>query len=296
MKTGTEALASRLLSAPLSDSLIVPRGDSWPQPRTDVVKHPELKMLGTRRGAAIERRIEAIVAEARTRDVPEVTIVFIAEVLRAARYSDYITKRLCDLADSVDVVFFARHQTFALPSIVAHRVQSWKSPQHLDLTLDAVVREANRRFHYDVMFEKWSGDGHNLVALPYFEDDYATDGLMKRFSTRFRIPIPDATTNHKKNASLGKDQLRRLADLKRTLAGMRRIPGVRRLAAKVFYTARKRISQEAQSQRWTLTSPERREIVELYRESNARFKEYLGSAARQKDWKRWFSELDPPRR
>lgn len=296
MKTGTEALASRLLSAPLSDSLIVPRGDSWPQPRTDVVKHPELKLLGTRRGAAIERRIEAIVAEARTRDVPEVTIVFIAEVLRAARYSDYITKRLCALADSVDVVFFARHQTFALPSIVAHRVQSWKSPQHLDLTLDAVVREANRRFHYDVMFEKWSGDGHNLVALPYFEDDYATDGLMKRFSTRFRIPIPDATTNHKKNASLGKDQLRRLADLKRTLAGMRRIPGVRRLAAKVFYTARKRISQEAQSQRWTLTSPERREIVELYRESNARFKEYLGSAARQKDWKRWFSELDPPRR
>ena len=296
MKTGTEALASRLLSAPLPDSLIVPRGDSWPQPRTDVVKHPELKMLGTRRGAAIERRIEAIVAEARTRDVPEVTIVFIAEVLRAARYSDYITKRLCALADSVDVVFFARHQTFALPSIVAHRVQSWKSPQHLDLTLDAVVREANRRFHYDVMFEKWSGDGHNLVALPYFEDDYATDGLMKRFSTRFRIPIPDATTNHKKNASLGKDQLRRLADLKRTLAGMGRIPGVRRLAAKVFYTARKRISQEAQSQRWTLTSPERREIVELYRESNARFKEYLGSAARQKDWKRWFSELDPPRR
>jgi hypothetical protein len=296
MKTGTEALASRLLSAPLPDSLIVPRGDSWPQPRADVVKHPELKMLGTRRGAAIERRIEAIVAEARSRDVPEVTIVFIAEVLRAARYSDYITKRLCDLADSVDVVFFARHQTFALPSIVAHRVQSWKSPQHLDLTLDAVVREANRRFHYDVMFEKWSGDGHNLVALPYFEDDYATDGLMKRFSTRFRIPIPDATTNHKKNASLGKDQLRRLADLKRTLAGMRRIPGVRRLAAKVFYTVRKRVSQEAQSQRWTLTSPERREIVELYRESNARFKEYLGSAARQNDSKRWFSELDPPRR
>jgi len=296
MKTGTEALASRLLSAPLPDSLIIPRGDSWPQPRADVVKHPELKMLGTRRGAAIELRIEAIVAEARTRDVPEVTILFIAEVLRAARYSDYITKRLCDLADSVDVVFFARHQTAALPSIVAHRVQSWKSPQHLDLTLDAVVREANRRFHYDVMFEKWSGDVHNLVALPYFEDDYATDGLMQRFSARFRIPIPDATTNHKKNASMGKDQLRRLADLKRMLAGMRRIAGVRRLAAKVFYTVRKRISQEAQSPRWTLTSPERREIVELYSESNARFKECLGSAARQKDWKRWFSELDPPRR
>jgi hypothetical protein len=296
MKTGTEALASRLLSAPLPDSLIIPRGDSWPQPRADVVKHPELKMLGTRRGAAIERRIEAIVAEARTRDVPEVTIVFIAEALRAARYSDYITKRLCDLADSVDVVFFARHQTAALPSIVAHRVQSWKSPQHLDLTLDAVVREANRRFHYDVMFEKWSRGDHNLVALPYFEDDHATDGLMKRFSARFRIPIPDVTTNHKKNASLGKDQLRRLADLKRTLAGMRRIVGVRRIAAKVFYAARKKIRQEAQGPRWTLTSPERREIVALYHESNARFKGYLGSAARQKDWKRWFSELDPPRR
>lgn len=296
MKTGTEALASRLLSAPLPDSLIIPRGDWWPQPRADVVKHPELKLLGTRRGAAIERRIEAIVADARTRDVPNVTIVFIAEVLRAARYSDYITKRLADLADSVDVVFFARHQTAALPSIVAHRVQSWMSPEHVDLSLDALVREANRRFHYDVMFEKWSREGHNLVALPYFEDDYATDGLMKRFSTRLRIPIPDATTKHKKNASLGKDQLRRLAQLKRTMAGMRRIVGVRRLAAMFFYAVRKRIRQESPSSRWTLTSPERREIVELYRESNARFKGYLGSAARQSDWKRWFSELDPPRR
>jgi hypothetical protein len=120
--------------------------------------------------------------------------------------------------------------------------------------------------------------------------------LMKRFSTRLRIPIPDATTNHKKNASLGKDQLRRLAQLKQTLAGMRRIVGVSRLAAMVFYSVRKRIRQESPSPRWTLTSPERREIVELYRESNARFKGYLGSAARQSDWKRWFSELDPPRR
>jgi hypothetical protein len=119
---------------------------------------------------------------------------------------------------------------------------------------------------------------------------------MKRFSARLRIPIPDATTKHKKNASLGKDQLRRLAHLKRTLAGMRRIVGVRRLAAMVFYAVRKRIRQESQSSRWSLTSPERRQIVELYRESNARFKGYLGSAARQKDWKRWFAELDPPRR
>ncbi len=296
MKTGTEALASRLLSEPLPDSLVVPRGESWPQSRTDVAKHPELKLLGTRRGAPIERRIEAIVADARTRNVPDVTIVFIAEALRASRYSDYITKRLSDLADSVDVVFFARHQTAALPSIVAHRVQSWKSPQHVDLNRDALVREGNRRFHYDVIFERWSGDGYNLVALPYFEDDYATDGLMKRFATRFRIPIPEAKTSHKKNASLGKEQLRRLANLKKTMAGMRRIAGVRRLAALIFYAVRTKIRQEVQSSQWTLTTPERREIVELYRESNARFKAYLGSAARQKDWKRWFAELDPPRR
>jgi hypothetical protein len=296
MKTGTEALASRLLSTSLPDSLIIPRGEAWPQSRTDVAKHPELKMLGTRRGAQIERRIEAIVAEARTRDVPDVTIVFIAEALRSVRYSDYITKRLSDLADSVDVVFFARHQAAALPSIVAHRVQSWKSPGHLELTRDAVVREANRRFHYDQMIERWSGDTHNLVALPYFEDDFTTDGLMKRFSARFRIPIPDAVTSEKKNASMGKEQLERLATLKHRLAGFRRIPGVRRLATMFFYAVRKKIRREVHGSKWTLTAAERREIVELYRESNARFKKLLGAGARQKDWKRWFAELDPPRR
>jgi hypothetical protein len=296
MKTGTEALASRLLSAPLPDSLIFPSGDLWPQNRTDVAKHPELKLLGTRRGALIERRIEAIVADARARDVPDVTILFIAEALRAARYSDYIMKRLTDVADSVDVVFFARHQAAALPSIVAHRVQSWSSPGHLELTRDTLVREANRRFHYDQMFERWSGDNHNLVALPYFEDDYKTDGLMKRFSARFRIAIPDAPTTEKKNASLGKSQLRRLAELKRKLAGFRRIPGIRRLASRYFFAVRQSIRREAQSPKWILTAPERREIVDLYRESNSRFKKLLGAAARQNEWKRWFSELDPPRR
>ena len=261
-----------------------------------MAKHPELKLLGTRRGALIERRIEAIVAEARTRDVPEVTIVFIAEALRSARYSDYIIKRLSDLADSVDVVFFARHQAAALPSIMAHRVQSWKSPQHRELTRDALVREANRRFRYDQMFERWAGDSHNLVALPYFEDDHKTDGLMKRFSARFGIPLPDPTTTDKKNASLGIEQLRRLAELKRKLAWSREIPGVRRLAAQVFFEVRKAIHREVQSPKWTLSAPERREIIELYRESNARFKKYLGASARQTDWKRWFAELDPPRR
>lgn len=296
MKTGTEALASRILSAPLPQSLILPRGELWPQAREDVAKHPELKLLGSRRGAPIERRIEAIVAEARTRKVPDVTIVFIAEALRTARHSDYIVKRLSDLADSVDVVFFARHQTAALPSIVAHRVQSWRSPQHLTLTTDSLLREANRRFHYDVLFRRWFGEGHSLVALPYFEDDYQTDGLMARFSTRLGIPIPDAITTEQKNASLGKEQLLRLADLKQTLSGVRHIIGVRRLAERVFHAVRKKIRLEIQSPKWTATALERHAIVEFYRESNARFKGYLGAAARQKDWKRWFAELDPPRR
>ncbi len=261
-----------------------------------MAKHPELKLLGTRRGAPIERRIEAIVAEARARDVPDVTIVFIAEALQSVRYRDYITKRLSDLADSVDVVFFARHQVAALPSIVAHRVQSWKSPQHLELTRDVLVREANRRFRYDQMIERWSGATHNLVALPYFEDDFTTDGLIKRFSNRFGIPIPDAISTERKNAALGKAQLQRLAELKRRLSGLRRIAGLRRLAAMFFYAVRKNIAREVQGSKWTLTPSERREIVELYRESNARFKKLLGATARQKDWKRWFSELEQPRR
>lgn len=295
MKTGTEALSARLLSEPLPDALIVPRGDAWPQNRTDIAKHPELELLGTRRGAPINARLEAVVAEARSRDVPEVTILFIAEALGVVKHPEFILNRMTALADSVEVVFFARHQTAALPSIVAHRVQSWTSPAHLELTRDALFREAPKRFHYDRFLERWSGEGHRLIAVPYFEDDRVTDGLMSRFAVHTGIRIPPPTSDKPKNASLGRGQLDRLAALKRKWEWARTIPIARSLAEKLFFAARKKIQREQPSPAWKLTAAERRAIFEFYRESNARFKKLLGSSARTKDWKRWFAELEAPR-
>ncbi len=295
MKTGTEALSARLLSEPLPASLILPRGNDWPQTRTDVAKHPEMELLGTRRGAPIERRLEAIVAEARTRDVPEVTILLVAEALNVAKYPDYILQRLSALADSLVVVFFARYQTAALPSIVAHRVQSWTSPSFVDLDRAHLLAEAKNRFHYDRYLQRWSGDGHELIALPYFEDDRKTDGLMERFTNHTGIVIPAPTSGGLKNVSLGMYQLLKLGELKAKWAWMRGVPVLQNIAATLFYANRTRIQAEAPSKRWTITASERRSIEDFYRDSNAEFKRLLGSAARRADWKRWFAGLEAPR-
>jgi hypothetical protein len=71
------------------------------------------------------------VAEARRRDVPEVTILLIAEALNVARFPDYIITRLRQMVDNLEIVFFARAQSAALLSFVAHRVQSWTSPKYI---------------------------------------------------------------------------------------------------------------------------------------------------------------------
>lgn len=292
MKTGTEALSARILSEPLPESLVLPAGTMWPQSRADVVKHPELELLGTRRGAPIERRLEDIVAEARGRSVPDVTILLIAEALNVAKYPDYIVKRLRDLADSLTVVLFARHQVPALTSIVAHRVQSWTSPDHIALEQAAVMKEAKKRFHYDRYLERWSGENHDLIALPYFEDDRKTDGLMTRFRKYTGVPVPEATNREAKNASLGKDQLVELGELKMKLARWRNVPLMPVIAEKSFYRLRKRLQSEKPSARWSLTAAEKRAVIEFYRESNANFKKSLGGAARRADWKQWFATLE----
>lgn len=292
MKTGTEALSSRLISQPLPPTLIVPIGEAWPQSRSDVAKHPELELLGTRRGAAIERRLMDIVADARQRDVPEVTILLIAEALNVAKHPDYIVNRLCTIADSLTIVFFARHQVPALTSVVAHRIQSWTSPDHVALDQAAVMKEAKNRFHYDRYLERWSGEGHELVVVPYFEDDRKTDNLLARFRKATGIPIPEATIPEAKNASLGKSHLVELGELKVRLARWRTVPLIKTIAEKAFYQLRKRLQSEKPSMRWSLTAAEKRAVIEHYRESNANFKKILGGAARRAEWKQWFDTLD----
>jgi len=296
MKTGTEALSARLVSEPLPDSLIFPAGTAWPQNRSDVVKHPELELLGTRRGALIERRLEKIVADARRRDVPEVTILLLAEALNAAPFPEYIITRLREIADTLEIVFFARAQSAAVLSVVAQRIQSWISPTYIQPDRTGIARETRKRFHYDVYIDRWSGDDHTLTALPYFEDDRKTDGLMTRFTRHTGIPVPPSTNAPAKNASLGKEQLVRLGELKRRLFKFRSIPVLEKLAEWLYFSTRGRIQREAQGARWAFSAGEKREIVERYRESNARFKKLLGSASRREDWKRWFAELEAPPR
>jgi hypothetical protein len=292
MKTGTEALSSRLLAEPLPPTLVIPIGEDWPQSRSDVAKHPELGLLGTRRGAPIERRLADIVTAVRQRDIPDVTILLVAEALSVAKYPNYIIKRLTELADSLEVVMFSRHQGPALHSLVAHRIQSWTSPNHLRPEHSLVLRAMRQRFHYDEFLERWSGEGHRLIVIPYFEDDRKTDGLMTRFTKQTGIRIPEAGKSKLKNSSLGKTQLQRLGDFKAKWAWARSVPLVRDLARLAFFSLRKNVQGEPPSARWVPTRAENRTVVDFYRDSNARFKKLLGAAARRPEWKRWFSEIE----
>jgi hypothetical protein len=132
-----------------------------------------------------------------------------------------------------------------------------------------------------------------LTILPYFEDDHLTDGLMKRFALHTGIKVPATNKTYRANASLGKEQLERLGELKQRLFRFRSNPALEKLAARFYFTARRRIQNEVQGSRWALNAEQTREIVERYRESNARFKKLLGSQSRRDMWKRWFAELEP---
>jgi hypothetical protein len=179
-----------------------------------------------------------------------------------------------------------------LHSFVAHRIQSWTSPTHLRPEHSLVMSATRKRFHYDRLVERWSGEGHRLVVIPYFEDDRKTDGLMTRFTKQTGIRVPEAGTSKSKNASLGKTQLTRLGEFKAKWSWTRSVPLARDLARLAFFALRRRIQAEAPGARWVPTAAEKRRIVDVYRDSNARFKKLLGAAARRPEWKRWFSEIE----
>jgi len=106
------------------------------------------------------------------------------------------------------------------------------------------------------------------------------------------IPFPVDTLAFLKNTSLGAIQLTRLGRLKTQLSWMRGLPLFRTLAEQIFHQARKLSQSHPPTARWDLTVAEKREVIELYRESNTVFKRLLGSQARRTDWKRWFSEIE----
>lgn len=288
MKTGTEALSARFVDATLPESLIVPAGDAWPQPRVDVIKHPEVELLGQRRGAEWERRIADIVERARSTNAPNVTILLIAEAANTAKEPHLIAQRLLAHADSLEVVFFARRQEAAVPSWLAQRVQSWTQPDYTELSLDAVLLRARRYFRYDRIMERWSSDTFTLTPIPYFESDRANDGLIDRFTKYTGVPVPSATGAVTRNESLGKEHLEQLGAFKRRWGWARRVPLANIVAERGFYGLRKSLQRAQPAPRWKLTVKERARITEHYAESNATFKKMLGNISRRQEWKDWF--------
>ncbi len=290
MKTGTEALSARFVGADLPPSLIVPHGDTWTQPRADVIKHPEIIHLGKRRGAEIDRRIGEVVAEARTRNLPKVTILFIAEGVNVVRQSWRIAERLASHADEVEIVLFARGQVSAVPSWIAQRVQSWKETKFASLDFELDTIPAGSSYRYNEIAAAWTGPTHTLTVIPHLESDRKGDALMARFASWAKIPVPD-DSGSRVNESLGRDDLVELAEFKRRWAWARVTPVSNAIATVLFNRMRARFRRNPRP-RWALTPAQKRAIADSYLESNRDLKKLLGSQARRDDWKAWFTEVE----
>jgi hypothetical protein len=289
MKTGTEALSARFIGADLGPSLVVPSGDAWPQSRPDVIKHPQVTLLGERRGAEWERRIAEIIEGAKARGVDDLTILLIAEASNTVANPMLVTSRLLVYADSLDVVFFARRQEFAVQSWLAQRVQSWTQPAFTDLSITDLLADDRKFFRYDKIVERWTDDTIRLIPIPYFESDRKSGELFQRFSKATGIAVPEERPGTRVNESLGKSHLLELGALKQRLAWARAVPLTNRIAQWWFNQVRARLRGGVQSDRWKLTTAERNAIVRHFADSNAAFKKSLGAAARRDEWKRWFA-------
>ncbi|MEY4312687.1 MAG: hypothetical protein RLZZ319_196 [Actinomycetota bacterium] len=291
MKTGTEALSARFVGVDLPPSLIVPQGDAWPQPRSDVIKHPEVMHLGMRRGVDADRRLAEIVAEARTRNVPQVTILLIAEGVNVVRQASRIIDRLNAYADIVEVVLFARGQVAAVPSWLAQRIQSWREEKFTSIDFDLDKLPASSSYRYDEIVTAWTGPTHTLTVIPHLDKDRTGDALLDRFVTWMKIPTVPATTSARVNSSLGREALVALGEFKRRLAWMRSNRLTNTVAAFLFNRARRRFRSEP-GERWVLTAPQKRAIAASYAESNRALKKWLGGKARRTEWVAWFSEVE----
>lgn len=291
MKTGTEALSARFVGADLPPSLIVPHGDAWPQPRSDVIKHPEVMDLGNRRGVETDRRLAEIAAEARTRDVPQVTILLIAEGVNVVRQSARITERLAAHADTVEVVLFARGQVSAVPSWLAQRIQSWREEKFTSIDFDLENLPASSSYRYDEIVSAWTGTTHTLTVIPHLEKDRTGDALLDRFFAWMKIPAVPAADASRVNASLGRDALVALGERKRALAWLRFSPQSSAVGAFLFNRARLRYRREP-GERWVLTAAQKKAIAASYAESNRALKKWLGGKARRAEWVAWFSEVE----
>ena len=290
MKTGTENLSARFVGARLPSNLYVPSGEDWPQSRTDVIKHPEVQLFGTAAGKVWEQRLAGLVEKARARGEKNATILLIAEAVNFVKDPTQIISTLKRVADSVEVVFFARDQRTALPSWLAQRIQSWTQPGFTRLSFDDLLRPRQRSYKYDEILSRWSVAGVRVIPVPFLETDRGTDSLVKRFAKAVKISVPDSSGGQAVNESLGEAQLVSLGLFKEQFAWARRTPGLSALVGWLFNKKRTAF-RASPSERWKPNTAELSRISDFYADSNANFKMALGKSASEAEWKTWFDSL-----
>lgn len=320
MKTGTSALAAALAAAQRRDTLppgvLYPVDELWLERDGRITKHGQIKDLapivvperlrptgGTSTRAEVRGALERLMPVARERAAGgSATVILINETAGRVADAPAVIADLRELADEVVVVLGVREPRAAAASIIGQGVRTWDRLNERSLRASRVLRGALRGPEHDYarLIRVWGGahPAVPLLLLPYLEGERGSGALMQRFGELIGVgglPAPPATARGELvHPGLGRDDLRRLARLKRWAVLLGWVPGVRQRIQQRFSVEAKEASRRARpasSRPFALSARDARWVLDRAQPSVAAVRQHLGARADEPAWQQWFAQL-----
>lgn len=321
MKTGTSALAAALAAAQRRDGLppgvIYPVDDLWLERDGRITKHGQIKDLAplvvpdslrpigfTSTPAEVGGALERLMPVARERAAGgTATVILINETAGRVADAPAVVAALRTFADEVVLVLGIREPRAAAASVIGQGVRTWDRVSERSLSARRVLSGALRGPEHDYarLIPLW-GAAHPevpLLLLPYLEGERGSGALMQRFGELIGVgglPAPPATARGELvHPGLGRDDLRRLARLKRRAALLGWVPGVRERIQQQFAETAKDASRRARptaSRPFSLSARDARWVLDRAQPSIAAVRQHLGARAEEPAWQEWFAQLE----
>ncbi|MEY4312685.1 MAG: hypothetical protein RLZZ319_194 [Actinomycetota bacterium] len=319
MKTGTSAFAAHLsrrnTAGTLPKHIIYPTDDLWFPSRGDIVKHHDLveiapvpmKESGERRRktsvtpAMLSARFADIAAAARQRG-GDVLVVMVCEIADQ-RATPELGRVLRQHFDVVDFVIVARDQSSAVRSLLGQQIRMWARKDVNRLDVREFARRHYERGSYDYarLWDKWAGKNRNytLHFVPY-RNGSGTDDLSQDIFDAVNLGefphSPDLLGGERIHSSFSEARMRELALIKRWAQSAAAIPGVLALGERLFNIVLRRAHAEIARRQssglasWKLSDADQDAVLDLYRESNEKFRLLVGKPASEPRWSAWFDK------
>ncbi len=321
MKTGTSALAAALAAAQRRGSLppgvVYPVDELWIEREGRITKHGEIKDLAplvvphhlrplglgstpAQVGEALDRLMRTVRRQAAG---DPATVILIAETAGRAADAPAIVTALREHADEVVLVLGVREPRAAAASVIGQGVRTWDRVSEHSLSARRVLTGPLRGAEHDYarLLERWTA-AHPAVPvllLPYLEEERGSGALMQRFGELIGVgslDAPPATARGQLvHPGLARDDLRRLARLKRWAVLLGWMPGVRQRIQRQFAEVAKEASRRARptsARRFTLSARDARWVLDRARPSIAAVRQHLGAKADEPAWRQWFAQLE----